>query len=82
MHANGNRRASLLESGQPARSGAAGNVRCLSSVAEIRRFRVEHALRAVEHALALLDSRPVEGIEISALERVRNDLAVVLRTVA
>jgi hypothetical protein len=47
---------------------------------EIRRFRVKHALRSIEDALSLLDGKPAEGIETSALERVREDLAVVLRT--
>jgi hypothetical protein len=48
--------------------------------AEIRRFRVKHAMRSIEDALSLLDDKPAEGIETSALERVREDLAVVLRT--
>jgi hypothetical protein len=48
--------------------------------AEIHRFRVKHALRSIEDALSLLDGKPAEGIETSALERVRDDLAVVLRT--
>jgi len=47
---------------------------------EIRRFRIKHALRSIEDALSLLDDKPAEGIETSALERVREDLAVVLRT--
>ena len=47
---------------------------------EIRRFRVKHALRSVEDALSLLEDRPADGIETTALERVRDDLAVVLRT--
>jgi hypothetical protein len=51
----------------------------LSSAGEIRRFRVEHALQAIENALILLDRRPAEGLEVSALERVRDDLAVLLR---
>jgi hypothetical protein len=50
-----------------------------ASGSDRRRFRVKHALRAVEDALALLDPRPAQGIEIAALERVREDLAVVLR---
>ncbi len=45
----------------------------------MRRFRVKHALRSLEDALMLLESRPAEGIEIAALERVRADLAIVLR---
>ncbi len=51
-----------------------------SNPAEIRRFRVRHALRSIEDALSLLEERPAEGIEMTALERVRDDLAVVLRT--
>jgi hypothetical protein len=47
--------------------------------AEIRRFRVKHALRSIEDALNLLAHKPAEGIETHALERVRDDLAVVLR---
>jgi hypothetical protein len=45
------------------------------------RFRVEHALHAVEDALRLLEPAPAEGIEFSALERVRDDLSVLLRAV-
>lgn len=48
--------------------------------AEIDRFRVKHALRSIEDALSLLRHKPAEGIETQALERVRDDLAVVLRT--
>jgi hypothetical protein len=44
-----------------------------------RRLRVSLALRAVEAALCLLDPAPAEGLEIRALERVRDDLEVVLR---
>ena len=51
-----------------------------STPVEIRRFRVKHALRSIDDALSLLQERPAEGIETSALERVRDDLAVVLRT--
>jgi hypothetical protein len=51
-----------------------------STPAEIRRFRVKHALRSIEDALSLLRDKPAEGIETHALERVRDDLAVVLRT--
>jgi hypothetical protein len=50
-----------------------------TAAAERRQFRVKHALRAVEDALAMLEPRPADGIEIAALERVRDDLAVVLR---
>ena len=48
---------------------------------ERRRFRVEHALYAVEDALRLLEPAPAVGIETSALERVRDDLSVLLRAV-
>ncbi len=61
---------------------ADGSVFPLSSPDDIRRFQIEHALKAIENALILLDSRPAEGIQVSALERVRDDLAVVLRSVA
>jgi hypothetical protein len=47
--------------------------------AEKRRFRAKHALRSLEDALMLLRTRPAEGVEIAALERVRDDLAIVLR---
>ena len=50
-----------------------------SAAADRSRFRVKHALLAVEDALALLEPRPAEGIEVAALQRVRDDLAVVLR---
>jgi len=48
---------------------------------EKRRFRVEHALSAVEDALRLLEPAPADGVELSALERVRDDLTVLLRAV-
>ena len=83
MNLNTDGRGHTLETGKPVRVGGAvgaGSIPLpLSSPAGIRRFRLEHALHALENALILLDSRPVEGIEISALERVRDDLAVVLR---
>ena len=44
-----------------------------------RRFRIKHALRSLEDALTLLDTKAAAGIEIAALERVRDDLKVVLR---
>ena len=50
--------------------------------AELRRFRVKHALRSIEDALSLLGDKPAEGIETAALERVRDDLSVVLRSLA
>ena len=47
--------------------------------ADLRRFRLEHALLSLENTLILLDARPAEAVEITALERVRDDLAVLLR---
>ena len=47
--------------------------------ADLRRFRLEHALKSLENTLILLDFHPAEAIEIPALERVRDDLAVLLR---
>jgi len=47
--------------------------------ADLRRFRLEHALKSLENTLILLDFHPAEAIEIAALERVRDDLAVLLR---
>ena len=44
-----------------------------------RRFRISLALSALEEALRLLDPAPAEGLEIRALERVRDDLDVILR---
>jgi hypothetical protein len=46
---------------------------------DVRRFRVTHALRAVDDAITLLRDEDVEGVELAALGRVRDDLAVVLR---
>ena len=50
--------------------------------ADLRRFRLEHALKALEDALILLDTQPAEAIELSALERVRDDLDVLVRAAA
>ena len=50
-----------------------------SGPADRRRFRVKYALRAVDDAIVLLDPAPADGIEIAALQRVREDLEVVLR---
>jgi hypothetical protein len=47
--------------------------------ADLRRFRLEHALQSLENTLILLDVRPAEAIEMAALERVRDDLALLLR---
>jgi hypothetical protein len=52
------------------------------SASDRRRFQIASALRAVEDALLLLDPIPAEGIEIPALQRVRDDLSVLLRTAA
>jgi hypothetical protein len=46
---------------------------------DVRRFRVTHALRAVDDAITLLRDEDIEGVELAALGRVRDDLAVVLR---
>ncbi len=46
-----------------------------------RHHRVERALRAVEDALVWLEPRPAEGVEVRALQRLRDDLAVLLRTI-
>jgi hypothetical protein len=48
---------------------------------DTRRFRLAHAIRAVDDALSLLEPAPADGVEVSALERVRADLAVALRTI-
>jgi hypothetical protein len=53
----------------------------LADNSERHRFRVEHALYALEDALRLLEPAPADGIEVSALERVRDDLSVLLRAV-
>jgi hypothetical protein len=50
--------------------------------ADLRRFRLEHALKSLENTLILLDIHPAEALEIAALERVRDDLAVLLRAAA
>ena len=50
-----------------------------SPVADLRRFRLEHGLKALEDALILLDRERDTGVELPALERVRDDLTVVLR---
>ena len=50
-------------------------------ISDRRRFRIAHALRSVEDALLLLDPPPAAGIEVRALQRVRDDLSILLRTV-
>ena len=58
---------------------ARGKTEVVPSGVDLQRFRVAQALKSIENALILLDSSPAEGVEISALERVRDDLGVVLR---
>jgi len=50
--------------------------------ADLRRFRLEHALKSLENTLILLDIHTAEALEITALERVRDDLAVLFRAAA
>jgi len=71
-----------LPNGYPVRGGGyVGGSLILSpsAAADRRRFRIKHALRSIEDALHLLASQPAEGIEIAALERIRDDLSVILR---
>jgi len=49
-----------------------------SSVADDRR-RVKHALNAVDDTLILLEICRPDAIDVAALERVRDELALVLR---
>jgi len=83
MNSNTDGRGHTLETGKPVRVGGAVGAGTSplpnSSPADIRRFCLEHALRSIENALILLDGRTTEGVEISALERVRDDLAIVAR---
>jgi hypothetical protein len=77
-----NGRGHTLAAGTPARVDGhvgGGSSSPTNPVADIRRFRIRHALRAIEDALILLDSERATGIQILALERIRDDLAVVLR---
>ena len=59
-----------------------GDGRSLSygDASDRRRFRIAYALRSIEDALLLLDPLPEEGIEVRALQRVRDDLSIILRT--
>jgi len=71
-----------LPNGYPVRGGGyVGGSLILSpsAAADRRRFRIKHALRSIEDALHLLAGQPAEGIEIAALERIRDDLSVILR---
>lgn len=83
MNLNTDGRGHTLETGKPVRVGGTvgeGSTSLpLSSPADIRRFQFEHALRAIENALILLDGRTTEGVEIAALERIRDDLAILVR---
>ena len=47
-----------------------------------RRFRIAYALQSIEDALLLLDPLPAEGIEVRALQRVRDDLSILVRAEA
>jgi hypothetical protein len=73
-----------LAAGMPVRVGGYvgdGSSSPTNPVADIRRFRVKHGLRAVEDALILLDSERGVGVQLSTLERLRDDLAVLLRAI-
>jgi hypothetical protein len=76
-------RGHTLAAGEPVRVGGwvGDGSFSPSPVVDIRRFRVKHALRAVEDALILLDSERAIGVQVPALERIRDDLALVLRLV-
>ena len=47
-----------------------------------RRFRIASALQSIQDALLLLDPLPAEGIEVRALQRVRDDLSILVRAEA
>jgi hypothetical protein len=73
-----------LAAGTPARVDGHvgdGSSSPTNPVADIRRFRVKHGLKAVENALILLDSERASGVQLSTLERLRDDLVVLLRLV-
>ena len=76
-----NGRGPRLATDEPVRAGGfvGGGLLSLSPVADIRRFRVKHALKSIEDALILLDEERPNGVQVGALERIRDDLAVVLR---
>ena len=50
-----------------------------AGAADAVQMSTEHALKAIEDALILLDTKPAEAIEVSALQRVRDDLSILLR---
>jgi hypothetical protein len=71
-----------VATGTPVRAGGCiggGRLLSLSPVADIRRFRVKHALKSIEDALILLGSERPNGVQVGALERIRDDLTIVLR---
>jgi hypothetical protein len=71
-----------LEAGSTARVDGCVGDGCdisLSPVVDLRLFRVEQALRGVEKELVLLDEEPAIDVQVSALERIRDNLAVVVR---
>ena len=71
-----------LAAGEAARVGGCvggGRLLSLSPVADHRRFRIKHALKSIENALILLDAERANGVQVSTLEQIRDDLAVVLR---
>jgi hypothetical protein len=57
-----------------------GHPLLLGEASDRRRFRITHALRAVEDAMHLLDPPPADWIEVRALRRVRDDLSTLLHT--
>jgi len=82
MLCNTDGRGPRLATGKPVRDGGCvggGRLLSLSPVADHRRFRVKHALKSIEDALILLDSERPNGVQVGALEQIRNDLAIVLR---
>lgn len=82
MACNTDGRGPRLAAGEPVRVGGyvgGGRLLSLSPVADIRRFRVKHALKSIEDALILLDAERANGVQVGALEQIRDDLAIVLR---
>jgi hypothetical protein len=82
VEASSTGRGHKLETGTPVRAGGHvgdGSSSPTKPVADIRRFCVKHGLKAVEDALILLDSERTSGVQLSTLERLRDDLVVLLR---
>ena len=81
MLCNTDGRGPRLAAGTSARVGGCvgDGLLSLSPVADHRRFRVKHALKSIEDALILLDSERPNGVQVGALEQIRDDLAIVLR---